>query len=441
MDLFNHLEKINRKQKAPLAERMRPQNLNDYVGQKHLLDEGRPLYRMIKSGKIASMIFYGPPGTGKTSLAYIIAKYCDSLFESISAVTSGVKEMRMIFQQATEHFQMYGKKTILFIDEIHRFNKGQQDALLSYVENGIIILIGATTENPYFEINKALLSRCHIVELKSLLEEDIMEVIKKAILKDPILRDMNISISEKVMRELARHCGGDVRSALNTLEIAVLSTDSENGKIIITEDSIYNSSFERGPRYDKTGDDHYDTISAFIKSMRGSDPAAALFYLSRMLIAGEDPLFIARRMIIFASEDIGNADPQALTVAVNTFQAVHYIGMPESRIILSQACCYLSTALKSNRSYVAIEKAWGLSKENMKITIPNYLRDAHYQGAQDLGRGVGYIYPHDSNKKQNYLPLELSDFKEKFYEPIPIGYEKIIFDRIKNSEEETNDSN
>jgi len=441
MDLFQMSLEKQLEKSAPLADRMRPEKLEDYYGQRHLLDKGMPLYRLIVSDRVGSMIFYGPPGTGKTTLAMIISKTTNRLFEKISAVTSGIKELRKVVKEAEDNLSMYNKKTIVFIDEIHRFNKAQQDALLPYVEQGIITLIGATTENPYFEVNKALVSRCQIIELKELDKDAIVEMLLRA-LKDKKngLGNKDINIDKNTLEILANISGGDGRSALNSLEVAILSTEpDEDGSITIDEEAIRNSVTRSLARYDKNSDEHYDTISAFIKSMRGSDVDAAIYYLAKMINAGEDPKFIARRMIIFASEDIGNADPRALSIATDVFKAIEIIGMPEGRIILSQGVIYLATAPKSNSSYIAIDKALDDVKKGGVHEIPSYLRDAHFSNAKDLNRGIGYKYPHDYPRayvSQQYIP---DAFKETiYYKPSNRGYENNIRKYINyiNKEEE-----
>lgn len=431
MDLFEYSLEKTRKKNAPLASRIRPESIEDFFGQEHVLAKGKPLYRMIQSDKVPSMIFYGPPGTGKTTLAMIISKKTNRVFEKLSAVTSGVKDIRAVTKAAEDNLKFYNKETILFIDEIHRFNKSQQDALLPFVENGTVVLIGATTENPYFEVNKALVSRCLIVELHRLSDENIIKMLKKAIENPKGLGHFNISISEDSLKILAQISGGDGRNALNTLEIAVLSSEEQQGKILIDEEVIRNSVIRPTVSYDKNSDEHYDTISAFIKSMRGSDPDAAVLYLTKMIIAGEDPKFIARRMVIFASEDIGNADPNALNIAVSVFKACEVIGLPECKLNLAQGVLYLATAPKSNASYLAIIKAEEKIGQGGKMTIPSYLRDAHFSGAADLGRGSNYLYPHDYGGyvKQQYLPDEFKN--EKFYKPKEIGYEKEILESMK----------
>ena len=424
MNMENQLKKS-----APLADRMRPETLEEFVGQSHILGEGKFLRRSIIADRIYSMIFYGPPGVGKTTLARIIANHTKKNFEKLSAVTAGLKEVREVITKAEDNLKLYNKRTILFIDEIHRFNKAQQDALLPHVERGVIILIGATTENPYFEVNKALLSRMMVIPLKSLTEEEIIEILKKA-LKDKKrgLGEYKVNISDKVLDYIAASSNGDSRAALNSLEIAVLSTSQdENGIINVDMDTIKECLLAKYVKYDKLGDEHYDTISAFIKSMRGSDPDATLYWLAKMIEAGEDPKFIARRIIICASEDVGNADPQALNVAVSAFNAVNIIGMPEGRIPLAQAACYVACAPKSNAVYVGINKALEDVRNKTIGKVPVHLKDASYKGAKKLGHGIGYKYPHDykgAYVKQQYLPDEL--INNRYYKPTDYGYEKKI---------------
>ena len=433
MDLFTLNMENQLKQNAPLADRMRPESISEFVGQSHILGEGKFLNRAIKADRINSMIFYGPPGTGKTTLAMIIANSTNKNFEKLSAVTSGVKDIREVINKAEEGLKLYNKRTILFIDEIHRFNKSQQDALLPFVERGIIILIGATTENPYFEVNKALLSRMMVIPLKSLTEEDIHKIIVNGLTnKEKGLGNYKVEITSEAMDYLITISDGDGRLALNSLEIAVLSTPKDDKGIInIDLDTIKECLLVKSAKYDKGGDEHYDTISAFIKSMRGSDPDATLYWLAKMINAGEDPKFIARRIIICASEDVGNADPEALTIAVSAFNAVNVIGMPEGRIILAQAAVYVACAPKSNASYLGINKALD-DVRNKKIgKVPNHLKDASYKGAANLGYGKGYKYPHsyeNSYVKQQYLPDEFKGVK--YYEPTDNGYEKIIRENL-----------
>lgn len=427
MDLFSISMEEKLKKSAPLADRMRPQDLDDFVGQDHVLGEGKFLRRAIKADRINSMIFFGPPGTGKTTLAMIIANQTKMRFEKLSAVTAGVKDIREVVARAEESLKMTGKKTILFVDEIHRFNKTQQDALLPFVERGIIILIGATTENPYFEVNKALLSRAMVIVLNSLEREDLRLLVDKALKdKERGLGEYNVHLEDEALDYLLTIAQGDGRIVLNSLEIGVLSTEPDkNGLRTIDLDGIRDSIQVKSARYDKGGDEHYDTISAFIKSMRGSDPQAVSYYLAKMINAGEDPIFIARRIVIAASEDVGNADPMALQVAVAALQAVHAIGMPEGRIILSQAALYVANAPKSNSAIVAIDKAMD-DVRNLEIgRVPGHLRDAHYGGAEKLGHGKGYLYPHDypgHYVEQTYLP---EGFEDKiYYKPSGQGLEK-----------------
>jgi putative ATPase len=427
MDLFSISMEEKLKKSAPLADRMRPQDLDDFVGQDHVLGEGKFLRRAIKADRINSMIFFGPPGTGKTTLAMIIANQTKMRFEKLSAVTAGVKDIREVVARAEESLKMTGKKTILFVDEIHRFNKTQQDALLPVVERGIIILIGATTENPYFEVNKALLSRAMVIVLNSLEREDLRLLVDKALKdKERGLGEYNVHLEDEALDYLLTIAQGDGRIVLNSLEIGVLSTEPDkNGLRTIDLEGIRDSIQVKSARYDKGGDEHYDTISAFIKSMRGSDPQAVSYYLAKMINAGEDPIFIARRIVIAASEDVGNADPMALQVAVAALQAVHAIGMPEGRIILSQAALYVANAPKSNSAIVAIDKAMD-DVRNLEIgRVPGHLRDAHYGGAEKLGHGKGYLYPHDypgHYVEQTYLP---EGFEDKiYYKPSGQGLEK-----------------
>ena len=432
MDLFDYMREITQEQESPLASRMRPQMLEEVVGQQHIIGKDKLLYRAIKADKLGSIIFYGPPGTGKTTLAKVIAHTTSAEFKQINATVAGKKDMEQVVNEAKELLGMYRKKTILFIDEIHRFNKGQQDYLLPFVEDGTITLIGATTENPYFEVNGALISRSSVFELKSLGKEDIRTLLKRAVYdENKGMGSFHAEIDEDALEFLADVSGGDARSALNAIELGVLTTErSEDGKIHITLDVASECIQKRVVRYDKGGDNHYDTISAFIKSMRGSDPDAAVYYLAKMLYAGEDIKFIARRIMICAAEDVGNADPMALTVAVSAAQAVERIGMPEAQIILSQAVLYVATAPKSNSAVNAIFAA----NENVrqyKTTVPSHLQDAHYKGSKNLGHGIGYKYAHDYPNhyvEQQYLPDEIKN--ARFYEPGDLGYEKQIKEHL-----------
>lgn len=428
MDLFEYNRQQNIEKESPLASRLRPKTLDEFCGQEHIVGKGRLLYRAIKADRISSVIFYGPPGTGKTTLAKIIANTTKSEFKQLNATTSGVKDIKEIIEEAKDIYGMNNKKTILFIDEIHRFNKSQQDSLLPHVEDGTIILIGATTENPYFEVNKALVSRSIIFELKPLDKENIKILIKRALNDNERgLGIYNAEITNEALDFLSDRANGDARTALNAIELAVLTTDkNEKGKIIIDIGIAEECIQKRALNYDKDGDNHYDTISAFIKSMRGSDPDAALYYLAKMIYAGEDPKFIARRIVICASEDVGNADPHALQVAVSAAEAVNFIGMPESRIILAQAVTYIACAPKSNASYIAINKALEDVKNISIKTVPPHLKDCHYSGSKELGH-TGYKYAHDYEGhyvKQQYLPDEL--LGKIYYEPSDNGIEKKI---------------
>ena len=428
MDLFDYMREKEQEKESPLASRMRPSTLEEVVGQQHIIGRDKLLYRAIKADKLSSVIFYGPPGTGKTTLAKVIANTTSAEFKQINATVAGKKDMEEVVRQAKDLQGMYGKKTILFIDEIHRFNKGQQDYLLPFVEDGTVILIGATTENPYFEVNGALLSRSSIFELKPLEKEDIKTLLRRAVNDtDKGLGSFHAVIDEDALEFLADMSGGDARNALNAVELGVLTTErSEDGIIHITMDVASECIQKRAVNYDKRGDNHYDIISAFIKSMRGSDPDAAVYYLAKMLYAGEDVKFIARRIMICASEDVGNADPMALTVAVSAAQAVERIGMPESQIILSQAVTYVACAPKSNSAVNAISAA-NNAVRTYQTSVPSHLRDAHYKGAQKLGHGIGYKYAHDypgHYGDQQYLPDEIKD--ARFSEPGYLGYEKNI---------------
>lgn len=438
MDLFDYMRENSMKDNSPLAQRMRPRNLDEVVGQRHIIGSDKLLYRAIKADKLSSIIFYGPPGTGKTTLAKVIANTTSADFRQINATVAGKKDMEDVVEAAKNNMGMYGRKTILFVDEIHRFNKGQQDYLLPFVEDGTLILIGATTENPYFEVNSALISRSIIFELKALEKEDILSLIHTAVYdKERGMGAYDAVIDEDAAEFLADIANGDARNALNAVELGIMSTNrSDDGKIHITLEVAEECIQKRVIRYDKTGDNHYDTISAFIKSMRGSDPDAALYYLARMLYAGEDIKFIARRIMICASEDVGNADPQALVVAVSACQAIERIGMPEAQIILAQAVTYIATAPKSNASYMGIDKAMAQVAGEKTAVIPPHLQDAHYKGAAKLGHGTGYLYAHDYPMhyvKQQYLPDTLVG--RKFYEPTENGYEKQICEHMKRLEE------
>ncbi|MDY6362474.1 MAG: replication-associated recombination protein A [Lachnospiraceae bacterium] len=442
MDLFEYMRQQNMKDESPLASRLRPTTLDEVVGQQHIVGKDKLLYRAIKADKLSSIIFYGPPGTGKTTLAKVIANTTSAEFMQINATSAGKKDMEEVVAAAKNNQGMYGKKTILFIDEIHRFNKGQQDYLLPFVEDGTIILIGATTENPYFEVNPALLSRSVIFELKKLSTEDIRTLLLRAVNDtEKGMGSYHAQMDDDALEFLADMANGDARAALTAIELGILTTDrSEDGIIHITLDVASECIQKRVINYDKTGDNHYDTISAFIKSMRGSDPDAAVYYLARMLYAGEDVKFIARRIMILASEDIGNADPQALQVAVAADQAVERLGMPEARIVLAQAVTYMASAPKSNSAINAIDKAMRVVQETKTPPVPVHLQDAHYKSAGKLGHGKGYKYAHDYKNhyvKQQYLPDGLTG--EVFYEPSENGYEQQIrayYKKIKENPEE-----
>ena len=434
MDLFDYMREQNKEKESPLASRLRPTTLEEVVGQQHIIGRDKLLYRAIKADKLQSVIFYGPPGTGKTTLAKVIAKTTSAEFMQINATSAGKKDMEAVIEKAKQLQGMYGKRTILFIDEIHRFNKGQQDYLLPFVEDGTVTLIGATTENPYFEVNGALISRSIIFELRPLEKDDIKTLLHRA------LEDMEKGMGayhavadEDALEFLADVSNGDARSALNAIELGILTTErSADGLIHITLDVAEECIQKRVIKYDKSGDSHYDNISAFIKSMRGSDPDAAVYYLAKMLYAGEDVTFIARRIMICASEDVGNADPNALTVAVSAAQAVERLGMPEARIVLAQAVTYVASAPKSNAAYLAVDKALSVVRESRTAPVPTYLCDAHYKGAAKLGRGIGYKYAHDYPNhyvEQQYLPDAYKDMK--FYEPTENGYEQTIREYFK----------
>ena len=429
MDLFDYMRETAKEAEAPLASRLRPRTLDEIVGQQHIVGKDKLLYRAIKADQLGSLIFYGPPGTGKTTLAKVIANTTSGEFRQINATVAGKKDMEEVVKNAQDIRGMYGRKTILFVDEIHRFNKGQQDYLLPFVEDGTLILIGATTENPYFEVNGALISRSRIFELKPLGKEDIKELIRRAVYdKERGMGAYGGEIDEEALEFLADAANGDARAALNAVELGILTTErGGDGKIHLDLETAQECIQKRAVRYDKNGDNHYDTISAFIKSMRGSDPDAAVYYLARMLYAGEDIKFIARRIMICAAEDVGNADPQALCVAVAASQAVERIGMPEAQIILSQAASYVATAPKSNSACNAVFSAMEAVRSRRTESVPPHLQDGHYRGAGKLGRAKGYLYAHDFPNhyvKQQYLPDGLEG--TVFYQPSDNGYEKQI---------------
>ena len=434
MDIFEYMRSTNMEKESPLAARMRPRTLDEVVGQEHIIGRDKLLYRAIKADKVSSVIFYGPPGTGKTTLAKVIANTTSAEFTQINATVAGKKDMEEVVSKAKDIQGMYGKRTILFIDEIHRFNKSQQDYLLPFVEDGTIILIGATTENPYFEVNGALLSRSIIFELKPIPVEAVKQLILKAVTDtERGMGAYNAVIEEDALDFLADLSGGDARHALNAVELGIMTTNrSEDGKIHITLDVAQECIQKRAIRYDKTGDNHYDTISAFIKSMRGSDPDAAVYYLARMLYAGEEVAFIARRIMICAAEDVGNADPMALVVATNASLAVERIGMPEAQIILAQAAAYVACAPKSNASCNAIFQAMQTVEQTGNLSIPTHLQDAHYKGAAKLGHGTGYKYAHDYPNhyvEQQYLPDEI--LGSRFLHLGTNGYEQKIRENFK----------
>lgn len=434
MDLFEYNRSLGQGQDLPLAARMRPTTLEEFVGQKHIMGEEKLLYRAIKGDRLSSIIFYGPPGTGKTTLAQIVAHSTKSDFQELNATTAGIKDIKEVVGEAKNRLGMYQKKTILFIDEIHRFNKTQQDALLPYVEDGTIVLIGATTENPYFEVNKALVSRSIIFQLHPLDDSDILSLLQEALQNEHKGLGMyQVVCDEKALPFLANTANGDARVALNGLELAVLTTDAgKDGNIHLTLEVAQECIQKRALNYEKDGDNHYDTISAFIKSMRGSDPDAVLYYLAKMIYAGEDPKFIARRIVICASEDVGNADPHALQVAVAAMQAVQFIGMPEGRIPLAQAAVYVASAPKSNAAYMGIDQALADVRRVRVKSVPPHLKDASYSSAKELGHGIGYQYPHafpNHYVKQQYLPDELVG--TVYYDMSDMGVEKRMKDYLK----------
>ena len=439
MDLFEYMRENTMKQESPLASRLRPQTLEEIVGQQHILGKDKLLYRAIKADKLSSIILYGPPGTGKTTIARVIANRTKAAFTHMNATVAGKKDMEQVVAEAKDRRGMYGQKTILFVDEIHRFNKGQQDYLLPFVEDGTVVLIGATTENPYFEVNSALISRSVIFRLEPLSKADIAALLRRAV--DDVEKGMgayHAEISEDALEFLADMSNGDARTALNAVELGILTTEpSEDGKIHITLEVAGECIQKRVILYDKNGDNHYDTISAFIKSMRGSDPDAAVYYLARMLYAGEDVAFVARRIMICAAEDVGNADPQALTVAVSAAQAAERLGMPEARIPLAQAAIYVACAPKSNSAYMAVNEALDWVASHKTEPIPSYLQDASYRGAKNFGHGIGYQYAHEYDKhwvKQQYLPDGVEG--HTFYRGGDLGYEAKMKQWLKELKQE-----
>lgn len=438
MDLFNYSSQKDENIKGPLASRMRPRTISEVIGQDEIFGKGTLLRRAIEADRLTPMIFYGPPGTGKTTIAKVIANSTSATFEQLNAVTAGIADIRKVIDSARERLLMYNKKTVLFIDEIHRFNKAQQDALLPSVEDGTVILIGATTESPMFEINQALLSRSRLFRLQPHTDEDIKMILSVALRdKERGFGDYEITITDEALHHIVNVANGDARSALNALELAVLTTNpSEDGTISITLEIAEQSIQKRMVRYDKKGDNHYDTISAFIKSIRGSDPDATLYWLAKMLYAGEDPKFIARRLYVHAAEDIGLADPNALLIVQAAAYAVDFVGMPEARIPLAEAALYLATAPKSNGVIKGIDSALLAVSKEKTGEVPIHLRDAHYKGAKQLGNGVGYKYPHDFEKNyvpQQYLPDHLVG--KTFYQPSQNGYELTVTKRLEYFEQ------
>lgn len=427
MDLFEYGHQQNKANSEPLAARMRPRHVDEVIGQSHIIGPGKLLRRMIEADRLSSIIFYGPPGTGKTTLAHVIASHTQAFFEQLNAVTAGVADIRRVVAESKERLTMYNKRSVLFIDEIHRFNRSQQDALLPYVENGTITLIGATTENPSFEVNAALLSRSRVFMLKPLTDAEIKKILIQALNdKERGFGDKKIQIDAEALEHLTKTAGGDSRNALNALELAIITTSpDEDGVCRITLETAEESIQKKMIRYDKSGDNHYDTISAFIKSMRGSDPDAALYYLAKMLKAGEDPRFIARRIFIHAAEDVGMADPRALMIASSAAYAVDYIGLPEAQIPMAEAVIYIATAPKSNSVVRGIQKAAKAVEKEKSGSVPPHLRDTHSSDAKVHGKGTGYLYPHDYPRgyvKQEYLPEEHRG--QTFYHPTAIGYEQ-----------------
>ena len=431
MELFDQPVKIN-KLSQPLAERMRPQNLEEFIGHSDLTGEGKFLHKLFTQHKMYSVIFWGPPGSGKTTLAKMIANYIDAKFYQLNAISAGVKDVREVINKA-EYNQMRGTNSVLFIDEIHRFNKGQQDALLHAVEKGLVVFVGATTENPSFEVNSPLLSRCRVIKLKELDNSNLKNILYNSFQKDELLKFFQIKINPDAEEFLINNVGGDARKLLNGIEVAIDLAEKHKNRVTITLEEIKEALQKRNLLYDKKGDYHYDVISAFIKSIRGSDPDAAVYWMTIMLQGGEDPMFIARRMVIAASEDVGNANPSALMLANSGIDAVHKIGMPEAGIILSQVAAYLASSPKSNASYMAYNKAKAVVKETGTPNVPLHLRNAPTKLMKNEGYGKGYKYPHDFADhftKQQYKPDNLKDLK--LYEPTDIGREKSLKDYLED---------
>ncbi len=430
MDLFEHNAAVNLAGSQPLAARMRPASLEEVVGQDHLLGPGKLLRRAIEADRLGSLVLYGPPGCGKTSLAHVIARATERHFEQTSGVLANVATLRSLLEAANQRRRLHGRETILFIDEIHRFNKAQQDVLLPYVEDGTITLIGATTHNPFFFINSPLTSRSQVFQLEPIGEDEIVVLLRRAQERDPTISSLAPTAEEEALRHLARVCEGDARRALNALEIAVLTTPpSESGQVHVTLEAASESVQTKPVVYDRDEDGHHDTISAFIKSVRGSDPNAAVYWLAKMLYAGEDPRFIVRRLLILASEDIGNADPRGLTLAASALQAVEFVGMPEARIILSQVTTYLACAPKSNAAYLAVDEALKDVEEGRTLPVPPPLRGTGYAGAARLGH-EGYVYPHDT--ESGYVEQEYAPTSRVYYRPVPRGYETTIRQRLEH---------
>lgn len=428
MNLFEASEAANRQKAQPLAARMRPRTLDEFVGQAHFLGEGKLLRRTLKAGKLSSLIFYGPPGTGKTALAQVIANTIKGRWRELNAAASGVKELRVELREAKHHLDATGQRSILFVDELHHFNRSQQDLLLPDVEEGVVILIAATTQNPFFALNSPLISRSQIFTFQPLSREEIKTILTRALTdKERGLGHIAVNLDAKALDFLAEMCDGDARRALTALEVGVLSAEKQPVEFTleVAQDSIQRKALD----YDATGDAHYDVASAFIKSMRGSDPDAAIYWLARMLEAGEDPRFIARRIIICASEDVGNADPTALVVAAAALQAVEFVGLPECQLNLAQAVTYIASAPKSNASMIALVEATKDVKEGRTLPVPDHLRDAHYRGAKQLGHGAGYQYSHDH--PEGYVAQEYLPEGRRYYLPVERGYEATIREYLK----------